>query len=204
MIQPSAEATTPREVAAVSAFRIARPNGWWGMVMLIATEASLFGVLIASFFYLRFKAVQWPPSGDTEPKLLVPILLTIMLVSTSVPMQLAVSAARRGRVGLARLGILVTLLVGGVYLGIQVHRVLVSLKTLKPSDDAYASIVYTLAVGHHAHVALGLLIDLYLAARLVRGLTSYRATGVEAAALYWHFVNVLAILVTATLLSPSV
>ena len=53
-------------------------------------------------------------------------------------------------------------------------------------------------------VAVGLLLDLYLAARLVRGLTSYRATGVEAAALYWHFVNVLAILVTATLLSPSV
>ena len=103
MIQPSAEATTPREVAAVSVFRIARPNGWWAMVMLIATEGALFGVLIASFFYLRFKAVQWPPSGDTEPKLLVPILLTIMLVSTSVPMQLAASAAQRGRVSLARL-----------------------------------------------------------------------------------------------------
>lgn len=202
-LTPSMEATTPRAAARAATLRRARPNGWWGMALLIATEATLFGVLIASFFYLRFKNPHWPPAGTPKPKLLVPIVLAGVLVSTSVPMQIAASAARRGRLGLTRLALGASLFVGAGYLAMQIDRYVESLRTLKPQESAYASIVYVLSGGHHAHVAVALLLNAFLLMRLSRGMTNYRLIAVQSVALYWHFVNVLALVVTATLLSAA-
>jgi heme/copper-type cytochrome/quinol oxidase subunit 3 len=86
----------------------------------------------------------------------------------------------------------------------QMHRFLGSIEAAPPQRDAYTSIVAVLSGGHHAHVLVGLLLNLWLLFRLGGGLTRYRAIGVRAAALYWHFVNVLAVAVTATVLSPTV
>ena len=48
----------------------ARPSGWWGMILLIATEATLFALLLAAYFYLRFTADgAWPPDGLADPKI---------------------------------------------------------------------------------------------------------------------------------------
>jgi heme/copper-type cytochrome/quinol oxidase subunit 3 len=173
------------------------------MACLVATEATLFGCLIASYFYLRFQAVRWPPPAETAPRLLVPLVLMGVLVSTSLPMHLASVAATHGRPAAARLWLGAGFLVGSGYLAVQMWRFRESLETARPEDDAYNSIVYLLTGGHHLHVLVGLLLDLWLLARLARGLTNYRAVGVQAAALYWHFVNVLAIAVTLTTLSPS-
>jgi len=74
----------------------ARPNGWWGMVVFVATEATLFGTMIGSYFYLRFRTVEWPPAGVPAPHVTLPLLLTGVLVATSLPVTLAVSSARRG------------------------------------------------------------------------------------------------------------
>ena len=41
--------------------RVARPNGWWGMAVFVATEATLFGTLIGTYFFLRFDTAEWPP-----------------------------------------------------------------------------------------------------------------------------------------------
>ena len=183
--------------------RRAQPNGWWAMLCLVATESALFGSFIASFFYLRFRADHWPPVGTSEPKLLVPCVLTGVLASTSVPMLLASRAAQQGRLGAARLGLGLTLFVGSGYLAMQIDRFVVSLRTLHPQESSYASLVYLIQGGHHAHVLVGLLLDAYLLLKLSRGLNGYRTVGIQAAALYWHFVNVLALVVLGTLLSPA-
>jgi cytochrome c oxidase subunit 3 len=183
--------------------RRALPNGWWAMLCLVATEAALFGTFIASFFYLRFRAEHWPPPGTSEPKVLVPCVLTAVLVSTSVPMLLASRAVQQGRLGAARLGLGLTLFVGSGYLAMQIDRFVVSLRTLHPQESSYASLVYLIQGAHHAHVLVGLLLDAYLLLKLSRGLNGYRTVGIQAAALYWHFVNVLALVVLGTLLSPA-
>ena len=41
---------------------LARPNGWWGMVVFVATEATLFGTLVGTYFYLRFRAASSSPT----------------------------------------------------------------------------------------------------------------------------------------------
>src|ERR671936_3065450 len=77
--------------------RRARPNGWWGMAVFVATEATLFGTIFGSYFYLRFQALHWPPPGIDDPKLTLPLVLTGVLVATSAPVQLAYSWAARAR-----------------------------------------------------------------------------------------------------------
>jgi heme/copper-type cytochrome/quinol oxidase subunit 3 len=199
----STEATTPLEVRRVARARAARPNGWWGMAVLVATEVTLFGTFIASWFYLRLGADSWPPRGTPEPEWVVPLLLTALLVSTSVPMQIASSAAANGRLRAARLGLLAALALGAAYLAIQLVLFVAELHDHPPDENAYASLRVTLEAAHHAHVAAGLLLNAWLLLRLARGLTAYRQVGVQAAALYWHVVNLLALAVTATLLSPA-
>ena len=55
----------------------------------------------------------------------------------------------------------------------------------------------------HAHVAVGLLLDLWLIGKLVRGMTPYRRNALRAVSFYWLAVNVLTLVVTLTVLSPA-
>jgi heme/copper-type cytochrome/quinol oxidase subunit 3 len=177
--------------------------GWWGMALFVAAEATLFGVLVATYFYLRFKNLEWPPQGIPEPKLGVPLVLLGVLLVTSVPMQLALRAANAHRLGAARLLLGLASIVQAGYFAMQVHEYAGDLGRFAPADHAYASIYYTLLGADHAHVALGLLLDLWLLAKLARGLTRYRLNALSAITFYWHAVNVLTIAVTLTILSPS-
>jgi heme/copper-type cytochrome/quinol oxidase subunit 3 len=174
-----------------------------GMAMFVATEATLFAMLIATYFYLRFKNLQWPPHGVPEPKVLVPLLLLAALVATSVPIQLAARAGRVGRLRAARGFLLLALVVQAVYLGVALHEYAVDLRHFGPQGHAYGSIYFTLLGADHAHVAIGLLFSAWLLAKLARGLTLYRLNALQAIALYWHAVNVLTVVVTLTVISPS-
>ena len=185
----------------VEAVRGARPNGWWGMVVFVVTEATLFGVLIGSYFYLRFGTTAWPPDGVPEPKLVLPIVLTAVLAATSAPMALAYAAALRGRSGAAWSFVAVAFAVQCGYFGVQLHEFSGDLAKFGPDADAYASSYYTLLGADHAHVFVGLLLNAWLLVRLASGLTRYRLVGLRSIAFYWHAVNVITILVTATLLS---
>jgi heme/copper-type cytochrome/quinol oxidase subunit 3 len=174
-----------------------------GMAMFVATEGTLFAIMIGSYFYLRFKNLQWPPPGIPEPKVLVPLVLLAVLVATSVPVQLAARAGRDGRLRAAQGFLLLALVAQAVYLGIAVHQYADNLKQFGPTDHAYGSIYYTLLGADHVHVGIGLLFSVWLIAKLGRGLTLYRYNALQAIAFYWHAVNVLTVVVTLTVISPS-
>ena len=199
----STDATGAGEVVAAARARRTLPNGLWGMLLFAATEGTLFGTLIGSYFYLRFRSAQWPPPGIEPPSVALPLSLTGALVLTTVPLVLSVLTARRGRVGVTWALIALAMVVQGGYLAWQIVLYSDDLGKFSPDDTAYGSIYFTLLGAHHAHVAFGLLLDLWILVRLTAGLTNYRLITVQAVALYWAFVNVLAILVVATQVSPS-
>lgn len=190
-------------VREVARLRRAQPNGWWGMGLLICTEATLFGTMIATYFYLRFQVVSWPPPGIEPPSIPLPAALTGALVLTSIPMILGVRAARAGRARAAIAPIALATVVQAGYLAVQIVLYLDDLSKFSPKDTAYGSIYFTLLLTHHIHVLIGILLNLYVMFRLLRGLNGYRLVGVRAIALYWHFVNVAAVAVVLTQLSPS-
>jgi heme/copper-type cytochrome/quinol oxidase subunit 3 len=198
----SMEATSGVSAAYVARRRRAMPNGWWGVVLLVATEASFFGTLIASYFYLRLRNTHWPPPGIEPPDMTAPLILAGVLVVTTLPMLLAVRRARAGRVGATWLALLCAVLVQAPYLGLQAHFFASDLDKFKPDATAYGSIYFTLLAAHHLHVLVGILLVLWLLARLVSGLTNYRLIAVRVVAIYWYFVNALAVLVVLTQISP--
>jgi heme/copper-type cytochrome/quinol oxidase subunit 3 len=183
--------------------RRSRPIGWWGMVVFVATEATLFGTLIGSYYDLRFRATEWPPAAVPDPKVVLPLVLLAILVSTSVPVQLAFIWARRGWARPAQLALLIALLVQTGYLAMQIHLYVDDLHHFTPQNNSYGSIYFTLVGAHHAHVLIGILLELWLVLRLFGGATPYRTVGLHATTFYWHAVNVLAIAVTIVQLSPS-
>ena len=186
---------------AVGARRPGPPTAVWGMWLLIATEATLFGTFIGSYYYLRFHTRQWPPRGVPEPHLVVPMVLAAVLALTVVPMRLAVSAAEARNTRRAWLLLLGALVVQAGYFVYQVHDFGAQIEQTPIGRNAYTSIYYVLLGGDHAHVFVGLLFDLWLLARLAGGVTTYRVNATRAIAWYWYFVSVLTIVVTAILLS---
>jgi cytochrome c oxidase subunit 3/cytochrome c oxidase subunit I+III len=173
------------------------------MAIFVATEATLFGTLVGSYFYLRFSNPQWPPSGIRPPELALPLILTGVLVATSIPLQTALSWAREGRRRLAWTAIVVALFVQAGYFAMQIRLYEDDLARFTPQGSAYGSIYFTLLGAHHAHVALGMLFEAWLLWRLAGGLTRYRLVALQSVTLYWHAVNVLALAVVGTQLSPN-
>ena len=203
-VSRSMEATTAAAAAQMDRRRAAHPNGWWGMVVFVATEATLFGTLVGTYFYLRFESAHWPPPGVPKPHLTLPLVLTAVLVLTSLPVQLSFASARRARLGAARFFLLVALVVQAGYFAMQMHLFVHDVHLSPPHDTAYSSIYFTLLGAHHFHVVVGMLLEVWLLLRLLGGLTNYRLIGLQATAFYWHFVNALAIVVVLTQLSPRV
>lgn len=191
------------EAVRVERGRQAFPNAWWGVALLIATEATLLLCMVATYFYLQSKSAHWPPPGIEKPKVALPLVLTGALLVTSVPMALAYSAAARGALAPARWLIVGALAIQGGYLGAQIHEFIADIDKVHATSTSYGSIYLTMIASHHAHVAIGILLSLGILARLMSGLTSYRLAGLRAIALYWHFVNAMAILVVLTQISPS-
>ena len=184
--------------------RTSKPAAWWGMVMLIASEATLFGAFIGTYFYLRFRAPKWPPDGIPEPRVIVPLILVGVLLTSSIPMHFASRAAQDGRLRATRLLIVSALVLQAGYFAYEVHDFSDQLKTFDITRDAYSSIYYVLLGADHAHVALGILFNLWLLWKLTRGLTTYRVHATQGIAWYWHAVNALTLVLILTLLSAAI
>lgn len=180
-----------------------RSSAWWGMVLLLATETTLFALLLAAYFYLRFRSTQgWPPDGISDPAILKPLLATLILVVAIVPFAGAAAAAARLRPAAARLWLLAGAVLGVGFLVFQYVLVDESLDRFRPEDDAYGSIVYTLIGLHFVHVAIGVLLALWALVRASRFDRTALVT-VRVIALYWYFLAAVAMLVFLTLyLSP--
>jgi cytochrome c oxidase subunit 3/cytochrome c oxidase subunit I+III len=189
--------------AAADRQRRSQPSGWWGMALFICGETTFFALMIASYFYLRFQNTHWPPVGVEKPKVALPLILTGILVATTVPLFMAVRAGRAGRVGRAWVLVAIAFVVQAGYLGVQIHEFVDELDKISPHASSYASIYFTLIGAHHVHVAAGLLLELWLLARLLGGLTNYRLIALRVTALYWYFVAAVGIAIVFTQIYPS-
>jgi cytochrome c oxidase subunit 3 len=172
-------------------------TAWWGMACLIATEAILFAYLIFSYAYLGTQQTgPWPPEGPPELRLAVPN--TVILILSSVLMQLALRRYRQGRrdrwLPLLTAG---TIVLGTVFVVIQGFEW--AGKDFGFTADSYSSIFFLLTGVHMAHVVVGLLMLVALLAftlmgRFQHGHHEHLALGT----LYWHFVDVVWLAVFTT------
>jgi cytochrome c oxidase subunit 3/cytochrome c oxidase subunit I+III len=187
--------------AATLPVRSARPKGWWGMVVFVATEATLFGTLVGTYIYLGLHNANWPPAGIPEPPVLTPTLLTAALALTSVPMHIASRAAGDGRREVAWRATAVAFAVQLGYLVWQLHDYVHAIDVYDPQRSAWASVFVTMLGVDHLHVLVGVLLSAWFVIRIRSRLTRYRIVGLQSTAFYWHAVNVITIVVLAVQLS---
>ncbi len=179
-----------------------RAFGWWGMVGLIATEAMLFGSLVASYFYLRFRSdPEWPPGDIGAPDLTLPLVMTAILWSSSIPVHIAERAIARGRQTTFKLGLALGFILGATFLAIQlVVEYPEALHEFTPTSHAYGSLFFGLTGLHGSHVFVGLLFSAWVQVRAWRGaFDQERHVTVQNFTMYWHFVDAVWAVVLFTL-----
>ncbi len=169
-----------------------------GMLLFIASEIMLFGSFFTIYFFVRVvnNAPEWPPEGFHLP-VYVAGVNTIILLTSSFTMHWALQAIKRGNRAGLKAGLVLTLALGLVFLLTQAREY--SRIGFSPSDGAFGSVFYGLTGLHGAHVFVGLTILTFATIRAFRGhFTAEDHRGVEISGIYWHFVDVMWIVVYTT------
>jgi len=158
----------------------------------LATFLVADGMTFAGFFaaYLTYRAVNPLPEGSNyELELLLPSLNTILLLVSSFTFHRAGQACRADRLVASRGWLIVTAALGATFLAGQMVEYF-SLP-FSPTENLFASTFYALTGFHGLHVTLGVICIAIVAWQTRRGgsITARDHFGLEAAELYWHFVD---------------
>jgi cytochrome c oxidase subunit III len=161
-----------------------------GLIVFLAAESMIFLGLFAA--YLTFRAVypEWPPTGTPERELLLPAINTVILIGSSFVIHNAEGDIKNNNVKGLQVWFGLTAAMGIIFLFGQLYEYMhleFGLKT-----NLYASTFYVLTGFHGLHVFLGVCLILAVLWRSLKA-SHYSEShhfGVEAAELYWHFVDV--------------
>jgi len=168
-----------------------------GMLLFIISEVMVFGAFFTAYFFIRIgEGDAWPAPGMHLP--VIPTLFnTGILVSSSFTMHWAQTSIKNGnRFGL-KAGILTTFLLGCTFLFIQINEY--ANLGFAPQDHAQQTVFYSLTGLHGCHVFVGLCLLLFVTIRSFRGhFTPEEHRGVEVPGIYWHFVDIMWIVVYTT------
>ena len=167
------------------------------MLLFIISEVMVFGAFFTAYFFIRVVGgADWPAEGTELPKLIAGVN-TAVLLSSSFTMHWALESAKAGNRRGLQAGILTTFLLGATFLFVQINEYVHI--GFSPADHAQGSVFYGLTGLHGAHVAIGLTLLAFTTIRAFRGhFTPTEHRGVEVPGIYWHFVDIMWIVVYTT------
>ena len=175
-----------------------RSPGWWGMVCLCATEAMLFASFLGAYFFLRGNVEAFAAEGGKYVPLTRPLIMTLLLLASSGTAWWGEHGIKRGDTMRLRSGMAITLLLGIAFLAIQASEY--AHRETSWTTSAYDSLFITITGFHGAHVAAGLLMNVYVQVRAWLGhFDAGRHDAVSNAVLYWHFVDGVWLFILASL-----
>jgi len=170
-----------------------------GMLLFIISEVMVFGAFFTAYFFIRIVAEPggWFPIDGEELPVAVAGVNTAILVSSSLTLHWAQTSIKNGnRFGL-QAGMTATFLLGLTFLFIQINEYVHI--GFAPQDNAQATVFFSLTGLHGAHVTIGLVLLGMVTIRAFRGhFSAEHHHGVEIPGIYWHFVDVMWIVVYTT------
>jgi cytochrome c oxidase subunit I+III len=168
-----------------------------GMWLFLASEVMFFTGIIGSYIVLRSAAPAWPHPADRPFDLVPAAIATLVLIASSVAMALAVRAARE-RSRATPVLLVAAVVLGSGFFAIQAWEYAhLLLRGETVSRSLLLSCFYLMTGAHALHVLGGLVC---VAFQIVRAFDArIDANGLEALALYWHFVDLIWIVLFAIL-----
>jgi cytochrome c oxidase subunit 3/cytochrome o ubiquinol oxidase subunit 3 len=170
-------------------------RGKVGMACLIIAESAIFTIFVVAYLYYAGKSLTGPTPGEV---LETPIFFTVCLLSSSLTIHFATRFLERGgRVGFLGLWFL-TIFLGGLFLfgtGREWHRLIYE-HGLTISTNLFGTTYYSLVGLHAFHVTVGLImLSIVFLFGLAGRVGSEQTARVETLSMYWHFVDVVWIVV---------
>lgn len=165
-----------------------------GMLLFIISEIMVFGAFFTAYFFIRVvDGNPWPAEGTELPKLIAGFNTAVLLAS-SVTIHWALEGVKRGNRFALKAGMLTTFFLGATFLFVQINEYVHI--GFAPSQSAQASVFYGLTGLHGAHVFIGLCLLAFVTIRAFRGhFSPEQHRGVEVPGIYWHFVDVMWVVV---------
>jgi len=171
-----------------------------GMLLFIISEIMVFGAFFTAYFFIRFVAEghQWFPFDGRELPVAIAGMNTAILLSSSLTMHWAQTSIKNGNYFGLKAGMMLTSLLGATFLVIQINEYVHI--GFSPQDFAQGTIFYGLTGLHGAHVFIGLTLLVMVTVRAFRGhFSPEHHHGVEVPGIYWHFVDVMWVVVYTTI-----
>ncbi len=161
-----------------------------GVIVFLVAEGMIFLGLFMAYITFRSVATEWPPAGTPRLELLLPGINTAILVSSSFVIHKADTAIKKNDVKGLRLWFGITAAMGAVFLAGQLYEYFHLEFGL--TTNLFASTFYVLTGFHGLHVLFGLVLMLAVLWRSLKPehYNSNDHFGVEAAEVYWHFVDI--------------
>jgi cytochrome o ubiquinol oxidase subunit 3 len=174
------------------------PNKKLLMWTFLASDCMFFGCLISTHLIYRLHPPPGVPSGRDVFNIELTSFSTFILLMSSLMMALAVNAIQKGNLKSLRFSLLTTIFFGSIFLGCQVYEFthFVSEKHMTITNSIFGSTFFTLTGTHGMHVFVGVI---WLTSMLIYSftgrLTEKDAIDVEMMGLYWHFVDIVWIVI---------
>jgi heme/copper-type cytochrome/quinol oxidase subunit 3 len=177
---------------------IDQERGWYGMWCVIATEFMLFVCMFGAYYFLGNNKYRW--AEEMPPKLRYPIILLIILLTSSGVLIWGEHQVKRGSFFAGRVALWTTVALGIGFLILQSFEYADHWKQLTPYSDSYGSIFYAITTLHAAHVVVGLLMLGFVGVLPRYGKTVGSPHRVyKTIALYWHFVDIVWLIIVLLL-----
>lgn len=162
-----------------------------GVIVFLVAEGMIFLGLFMAYLTFRSVAPTWPPEGTPRLELLLPGINTVILVASSLVIHNADTAIKKNDVKGLRLWFGITAAMGAVFLAGQLYEYFHLEFGL--TTNLFASTFYVLTGFHGLHVLFGLVLILGVLWRSMKPdrYNSESHFGVEAAEVYWHFVDII-------------
>lgn len=168
---------------------------WWGNLLLLFIETTMFVLMVGAYFYVRQNYNVWPPPQVNSPfallrpvpTLSLPLISLVILTVSAAPMIWADRAALRGNEGAVKTAMTLAVIFGGVLIAVRFREF--RYLNCRWDDHAYSGIIWTITGMHLLHLIVGTAENLLLTAWLyLKGMDDKHARDVRVGAVYWYWI----------------
>lgn len=165
----------------------------WAMPIFIVAEALLFVGFFAAYWATRLTAPVWPPAGTPDMPVTIPLIMTVILVTSSITIHMAEKnlecECEPGNKGGFLNWLIITMILGTAFLGLSAYEWSELIhEGFNIKTNIYSTSFFSLTGFHGSHVLVGL--GIFACVLIPAFAGKINKPFVKAASIYWHFVDI--------------